>query len=285
MVIAPFMDPQSEIRWVLQLMWGITEEWRDKMMDGYSLPQVPGYLLDWDEFVEEFYTQWADPHKGEKVRQHILTQQITQRTSVKVYNDLFNQALALTGMDSTNPAVVHSYKNGLKPDIQSGAVIMLMVHPHVTFHECQQLMIAIDKRLQKTRPCQNTQPCFIAPPPVLHFHAPPPTPTARATTAAPSTPRATMSASPALQGQTPAGAGVAWQYTKLMPQEREGLRQAGQCFYCCEQGHMANQCPRCPQRVNAVATTTDEESPPHSDNTTHINYAAPVMPPPTSDFQ
>jgi hypothetical protein len=79
-----------------------------------------------------------------------LTQQITQHTSVKVYNDLFNQTLALTGMDGTNPAVVHSYENGLKADVQSGAAIMLMVHPNVTFHEQQLLMIVIDERLQKS---------------------------------------------------------------------------------------------------------------------------------------
>jgi hypothetical protein len=116
-------------------MWGITEEWRDEMMDGYDLPQIPGFLLDWDEFMEEFYMRWADPHEGEKARQRILTQQITQRTSVKVYNNLFNQTLTLTRMDGANPAVVHSYENGLKMDVQAGAVIMLMVQPHVTFHE------------------------------------------------------------------------------------------------------------------------------------------------------
>jgi hypothetical protein len=66
MVIAPFMDPQSEIRWALQLMRGITKEWHDKMMDGYGLPQIPGFLLDWDKFIEEFYARWVDPHEGEK---------------------------------------------------------------------------------------------------------------------------------------------------------------------------------------------------------------------------
>jgi hypothetical protein len=55
MVIAPFINPQSEIRWVLQLMRGITEEWCDEMMDQYSLPRVPDFLLDWDKFVTEFY--------------------------------------------------------------------------------------------------------------------------------------------------------------------------------------------------------------------------------------
>jgi beta-phosphoglucomutase-like phosphatase (HAD superfamily) len=58
-----------------------------------------------------------------------------QRMSVKVYNDLFNQALALMGMDGNNLVVVHSYENGLKADVQAGAAIMLMVHPNVTFHE------------------------------------------------------------------------------------------------------------------------------------------------------
>jgi hypothetical protein len=48
---------------------------------------------------------------------------------------------------------------------------------------------------------------------------------------------------------------------------------------------MANQCPRRPQRVNAVGTMTTEEIPPLIDNTTHVAYAAPVMPPPVSDFQ
>jgi hypothetical protein len=224
MVIAPFVDPQSEIRWVLQLMRGITEEWRDEMMDGYDLPQIPRFLLDWDEFVEEFYMRWVDPHEGEKARQRILTQQITQRTSVKVYNDLFNQTLALTGMDGTNLAVVHSYKNRLKMDVQSGATIMLMVHPNVTFHEWQLLMIAIDERLQKSWPCQNTQPHFTAPPPVIHFHAPPPTLTPRATTSAPGSSWTATTTLPPPRGQTPAGAGVARQYTKLSPEEREGLR-------------------------------------------------------------
>jgi hypothetical protein len=146
-------------------------------------------------------------------------------------------------------------------------------------------MIAIDERLQKSCPCQNTQPRFTAPPPVIQFYAPPPTPTTRATTATPGPSRAATATAPPPCGQTPAGAGVAWQYTKLTSEEREGLCQAGQCFYCREQGHMANQCPRRPQRVNAVETTTIEENPPLFDNAAHVAYAAPVLPPPVLDFQ
>jgi hypothetical protein len=70
-----------------------------------------------------------------------------------------------------------------------------------------------------------------------------------------------------------------------MLEEREGLCCTRQCFYCQEQGHMANQCPHRPQRVNAVEAMTIKENPPQFDNAAHIAYAAPVMPPPVSDFQ
>jgi hypothetical protein len=51
----PFVDPESEIRWALQLMRGITKEWYDEMMDRYSLQLILGCLLDWDKFVAKFY--------------------------------------------------------------------------------------------------------------------------------------------------------------------------------------------------------------------------------------
>jgi hypothetical protein len=207
MVITPFMDPELEIRWALQLMWGVTEEWHDEMMDRYNLPQIPSCLLDWDEYIAKFYAQWVDPHEGEKARQHILTQQITQRTSVKVYNNLINQTLALTRMDGTNPVVVHSYKNGLKADIQAGAAIMLMVHLNVTFHKQQLLMIDIDECLQKLCPQQSTQPQFTTPL-VIHFCAAPPVPASQAPTTTPSAPCNTTLASLAPCGQTPSGTGV-----------------------------------------------------------------------------
>jgi hypothetical protein len=72
-----------------------------------------------------------------------------------------------------------------------------------------------------------------------------------------------------------------------MPKELENLCFARQCFYCQEQGHMANQCPCHPQRVNAVEASVVKEENSSSVNATNI-YAALVnapMPPPVSDFQ
>jgi hypothetical protein len=95
---------------------------------------------------------------------------------VKVYNDLFNQTLALSGMDGTDLAVVHSYEMGLKNDVQAVAAVMLMVHQNITFHEHQLLMIGIDKHLQHSCPHQSNQPQFTTPP-IMHFHTAPTAPT------------------------------------------------------------------------------------------------------------
>jgi hypothetical protein len=200
-------------------MWGIMEEWQDEMMDQYKSPVVPNFLLDWDLFVGEFYAQWADPHEGEKALQWILMQQITQKTSVKIYNDLFNQALALMTTDGTNPAIIHSYEMGLKTNIQQAAAVMLLVHQNVTFHEQQLLMIVIDEQLQCTHTCQPTQLRYIVQNPIINFPAPVAASTPHSTTTASPAPHATTLALLAPQGQTPAGAGVAHQYTRLMNEE------------------------------------------------------------------
>jgi hypothetical protein len=77
---------------------------------------------------------------------------------VKVYNNLFNQTLALSGMDGTDLMVIHSYEMGVKNNVQAAAAVMLMVHQNVTFHEHQLLMIGIDECLQCSCPHQLNQP-------------------------------------------------------------------------------------------------------------------------------
>lgn len=70
---------------------------------------------------------------------------------------------------------------------------------------------------------------------------------------------------------------VAWQYTKLTPEERAELTCTGSYFRCREQGHMAHQCPQGNHQI-AVATVLEESTPTPTDSTPATDMT------PASDF-
>ena len=80
----------------------------------------------------------------------ILQAQVHQKTSVKLYNDAFNELLVLTPLDDTNLAVHCSYETGLKQEVHTTALIPLQQDPHMTLQEKQMLMVDIDEALMQT---------------------------------------------------------------------------------------------------------------------------------------
>ena len=77
---------------------------------------------------------------------------ITQRTLVKIYNDLFNEALGMTTLTRADAAILRTYTTGLKPMVRNFAIAPLRANPHITFRNQQVLMVDIDESLQQT--CQ-----------------------------------------------------------------------------------------------------------------------------------
>ena len=156
---------------------------------------------------------------------------------VKKYNDQFNNALSLTGLTGANTAITQAYISGLKGPVQAYAFAPLCTNPNMTFQECQALMVDVDKELQQTQPQHQytpaPQPCVVMNNPVINL---------------PSTGQpARTPATPAPQGQTLIKVEAVHQYTQLTPEEHEELCQTGGCFCCCQQGHMAHQCPHVAQ--------------------------------------
>ena len=58
---------------------------------------------------------------------------ITQCTLVKIYNDLFNEALGMTTLTRANATILHAYTTGLKPMVQNLAIAPLHADPCMTF--------------------------------------------------------------------------------------------------------------------------------------------------------
>ena len=251
--ICPFADPGQQIRWALQLLDGEAAPWRDEQLDLLDHIQVPAHLADWAPFVAEFDARWTDPHEAEKALDKIMQGKITQSTSVKRYNDMFNEALGLTTENGSNPVIARAYETGLKATVRNAAIAPLIGNPLMTFQEKQALMVRIDETLMQTR-------APTTPAPRRHYIANNPVgglPTSQAT-----------HNTPMPRGQTPVKVEAARQYTRLTPEERENLRQIGGCFRCRQHGHIASQCPRNIQVAN-LAT---------------LDPPAPTDPAVTSDF-
>jgi len=228
--IAPFPDHPTEIRWALQLLDGEAAPWRDAQLAKYQLAAVPANLLDWDLFVDLFNARWTDPHEAEKALDRIMNHTIKQKTSVKVYNDLFNEAMVLANVADTNTMLLRAYETGLKPAVRNAAVGPLMYIPNPTFEQRQSMMVRLDETLQQT--AQRETP--FVPRTVINnpvFNVANPTPSRDSTPARGSS-------------STPIKVETARQYTRLTPAEREELRRTGGCFCCRQKGHMASQCPR-----------------------------------------
>ncbi len=173
---------------------------------------------------------------------------ITQHTSVKKYNDEFNEALALTTLTGTDVAILRAYTTGLKPAVRNTSIAMIYANPNILFHRQQALMVEIDESLMQTRQATNPapKPRTVINNPVFNIFNIQSTPAAAGSAQATTTP----------QGQTPIKVEAARQYTKLTPQERAELARTGSCFRCREQGHMAAQCPQGNRQVNAVEPAT-----------------------------
>jgi hypothetical protein len=156
--ICPFDSPTQEIRWILHLMQGDARPWRDEQLTQYALVPPPAHLTDRALFEIEFKVRWIDPHEGEKALDRILEGQITQRTSVKLYNDQFNGALALTTKTGADPDILRSYETGLKPAVRIAAIVALIAQPNISFHDRQKLMIRLDEGLMDIRASNTSTP-------------------------------------------------------------------------------------------------------------------------------
>ncbi len=229
--ICPFASPGQEIRWMLQLMEGDASHWRAEQLSQYARVPPPAHLMDRAMFEAEFKARWADPYEGEKALDKILKGQIIQRTSVKNYNDQFNEALSLTTLTGKDASILRSYEAGLKPTIRKAATVALIGYPNVDFHDRQMLMVFLDESLMQT--CGQTNP----------------TTQSRYASTSPVT---ALPSATAPRNQTPIKVEAARQHTRPTPEEREHLRKIGACFKCRERGHMAHQCPRNAQVTNVA---------------------------------
>ena len=145
---------------MLQLMDGEATQWRDEMQDDFNQNPAMAHLNSVDDFIDEFKAQWMDPHEDKKALDQIMTGKITQTTSVKRYNDAFNNTLRLTNKDPANAFVVWAYEAGLKPGVANTAITPLLANPCMTLHEKQAMMVWIDESLMKTHAhlCTPTLP-------------------------------------------------------------------------------------------------------------------------------
>jgi hypothetical protein len=225
------------------MMRGGASQWQDDQMDRYDQFPVAPHLLGWDNFVTEFKAQWVDLNKEGKAVDKLMTRQVSQCMSVKVYNDAFNELLNLTSLANTSVAVLCAYDAGIKTDVWTATLPALRTDQNMSFHNHQQLMVEMDESLQERHPRQQQLPCFVINNPVIQL------PAAGGNFRGPSAsaPCASATPQPYSRQSTPIKVEAAQNFTKLTSEEWENLCRAGQCFYCQEQGHMANQCQRQPQ--------------------------------------
>ena len=150
-------NPEDEIQFVLALLTGGAAQWQDEKQDELtpSVP-LPVHMADYDLFKAHFRAQWGNPHEEEKMLDKIMKGTITQQTSVKIYNDEFNEALGLTMLTGTDISMLRTYMTGLKPTVCNTAIAPFRATPNMAFHTCQSLMVDIDKTLMQT--CQATTP-------------------------------------------------------------------------------------------------------------------------------
>ena len=127
-------NAETEIRWALALMIGDAAQWRDEKLDELApgAPAAP-HMNDWPNFVAHFNERWTDPHEEEKQLDRIMQGKITQRTLVKIYNDLFNKALGMTTLTGADAAILRAYTTGLKPMVRNLAIAPLCANPCMTF--------------------------------------------------------------------------------------------------------------------------------------------------------
>jgi hypothetical protein len=204
-------------------MRGGVSQWRDDQMDRYNQFPVAPHLLGWDDFVAEFKAQWVDPNEEGKAVDKLMTRQVSQCMSVKVYNDAFNELLNLTSLANTSVVVLCAYDAGIKTDVWTATLPALRADRNMSFHDRQQqLMVEMDESLQERRPCQQQQPCFIINNPVIQL----PPPRGNFWGASASAPRTMAMPQPYSRQSTPIKVEAARQVTKLTPKEWENLCRA-----------------------------------------------------------
>ena len=89
-----------------------------------------------------------------------MTGAIKQTTSVKKYNNAFNEAMNLTPYNGQNGMIIDAYENGLKAAVLNGAMAQRAANPLMTFTELQRLMVCVDKTLMRN---QNHAPVTLRP--------------------------------------------------------------------------------------------------------------------------
>jgi hypothetical protein len=60
---------------------------------------------------------------------------IRQKTSVKKYNDEFNEAPTLANMTGADCAMLHTYETGLKTQVRNATVIAILNTPNMMFFD------------------------------------------------------------------------------------------------------------------------------------------------------
>ena len=97
-------------------MIGDAAQWRNEKLDELAPgAPPPPHMNDWPDFVAHFNERWTDPHEEEKQLNRIMQGKITQCMSVKIYNNLFNEALGMTTLTGADTAILCAYTTGLKP--------------------------------------------------------------------------------------------------------------------------------------------------------------------------
>ena len=123
--IVNFRNDEQRIRWALQLMEGDAKAWCEKQFDDMKITPLPNQFTTWGAFQAHFEGRWLDGHEAERALDRLLKGEIFQRTSVKEYNDAFNELLGLTLVDGSNPAVLRRYIIGLKTAVRTTAIAPL----------------------------------------------------------------------------------------------------------------------------------------------------------------
>ena len=259
-------DDEERVRWTLQLMEGDAAQWRDEILSRFDMINVPTYCIDWDDFQAEFRLRWEDPYEANKATIKLMGGTLNQTTSVKKYNDLFNGYLDLSPYDGTNGMVLDSYERGLKYEVLNGA--MAQRTPNMTFAEIQRLMVQVDETQQRYK--NRSRAPGTTPNPTRTVIN---NPTFNVQTA----PSTSTTPAPARQTTPAVKAEVARQYTKLTPETRAELSRIGACFYCCEPGHMASQCPRHSARIAAMTMATAPPQTQVAATTAPTNFSADVV--------
>ncbi len=149
--ISPFSNNETQIRWTLALMDDAARMWADEQLDLLDQVPPPAHLQSWTDFQTEFENRWSDPHESKKAQMKIMSGTISQKTSVKLYNDEFNDQLALSGLNGTDAMVLLAYELGLKEAVKNIAIAPLHYCPAIAFHERQALMVEMDENIMQSR--------------------------------------------------------------------------------------------------------------------------------------